>query len=775
MNNIPLFLRRHLPTALMALGLTCFSQSVTAQPNQQDEDIFELSPFTVSEDGQEGYRASNTISGTKINTPLRDVPLSLEVITEDFIDDIAAFDLQDSLRYTTGVTTSGDTGGRIRGFPMLWNQRNGFRRYDFGDAANIQRVEVIKGPAGVLYGLTRPGGIVNYITKRPIIGGNFSEVKLTYGSENFKRAEFDANVALDDKLAFRLIASRTENDSAIINKDREVTFLAPSILYRPTDKTTIILEAEFMERDRVPTVGRLRSIVNDFDNGEPLYADELFPFVDFDQRFAHPDEYQRNEATTYFLTVEHEFSDNFQLRFNTYLIDRTDREVSTARRGWMTSIRTHTDDMGNTIVDDQGNPVPHIGRHWADDRSLNDLKSYQLDLLYTIETDKIEHRFVGGWKWREDINNRLLFEDRDFLVIDDPANPGTAPDGYRAEPVGGGDTGRPLGWLGSARKRHFSPLPLDENSDLSINNPFNDRPTFQFPWLEYEDDIDAEAFYLNYFGTAFNDTLILMAGLRYQDSSKTRASVGAVGSEEPWSDDYIAPQVGVVYNWKPEIGVYAVYAESFDPQNGRSNSFLEQFDPLVGENLEFGLKGDIADGRYAYTLSYFNVDETNRIYFDPDVPNAGGTLGDDVAAGLVNSTGIDFTFTANPLPNWSNVIGVSYVDSVQEEPTENRLDNFEGTGLTWSWWTNYTFVEGTVEGLSIGGGINYSDEWDGFGDRVFGDYYLVDARVAYAFTIKEEMRASVSLNVKNLTDERTKGGGDWLAPRAYYLTGSIEF
>lgn len=759
--------------AFLACGLTCFGLLPAFGQENDEDDVYELSPFTVSEDGQRGYRASNTISGTRINTALRNVPLSLEVITEDFIDDIAAFDLQDSLRYTTGVTTSGDTGGRIRGFPMLWNQRNGFRRYDFGDAANIQRVEVIKGPAGVLYGLTRPGGIVNYITKRPVVGGSFSEVRLTYGSEDFKRAEFDTNVAMDDTLAFRLIASRTENESAIINKDREITFLSPSILYRPTDKTTIILEAEVMERDQVRTVGRLRSISNTFDNGDPLYVDELFPFISINERFAHPDEIQRNEATTFFLTVEHEFSDNFQLRFNTYLIDRTDREISTARRGFMTNILPTTDSDGNTIVDAEGNPVPHIGRHWADDRSLNDFKSYQLDLLYTFETENIEHRFVGGWTWREDINDRLLFEDRDFLVIEDPANPGTAPDGFRSTPVGGGESGRPLGWLGSARKRHFSPL--TDLSDLSINNPFNDQPTFQFPWLEYKDDIDAEAYYLNYFATAFDDQLVVMAGLRYQESSKTRASVGAVGAEAPWEDDYLAPQVGVIYNWREELGLYAVYAESFDPQNGRSNSFLEQFDPLVGENLEFGLKGDIDGGRYAYTFSYFDVDETNRIFFDPDIPNAGGTLGDDVAAGLVNSKGIDLTFTANPTPNWSTILGISYIDSEQVEPTRNKLDNFEGTGLTWSLWTNYTFVEGAIEGLSIGGGVTYTDEWDGFGGRVFGDYHLVDARVAYAFRLTDEAQASISLNVKNLTDKETKGGGSWLDPRAFFLTGAIDF
>ena len=762
--------------ALAALSLSTTPLSLLAQEaDPGDSQVMTLSPFTVTEEG--GYRASNSISGTLINTPVRDLPLTLEVVTEDFIDDIAAFDLQESLRYTAGVTTNGDTGGRIRGFNMLWNQRNGFRRYDYGDAVNIQRVEVIKGPAALLYGLTRPGGIVNYITKRPLTGSSFGEVKVTAGSENFIRSEIDGNISVDDKLAIRVLASRTETDVAINHADREITFLAPSILYRPWEHTTIIFEAEFLERDRVPFVGeRVRSIGNAFDNGEPLYADEVFPSVSFDERFAHPDELQRNEADTYFLTIEHEFNENLQLRFNSYIIDRTDREISTSRRGFMTSIGAERDENGELILDQNGDRVPFLRRHWADDRSLNDWTSFQLDLAYTFETGPINHRFVGGYYWSEDINNRLLFEDRDFIVIEDPSNPGVAPEGFRANPVGGPGTGRPLGWLGNDRKLHITPV--DDLSDLSINNPFNDRPTFQFPWLEYEDDIDDTAIYLTYFGRMFNDQLIVMGGFRYQESSKTRASVGAVGAELPWEDDYLAPQFGFIYNLRPELGFYAMYSESFDPQNGQSNSFLEQFDPLVGESTELGIKGDLElmGGLYSYSLAYFDVDETNRIFTDPDIPNAGGGTGDRVAAGLVTSRGVDLSITANPTPNWSTVFSLSYINVEEQEPNERVLDNFEGVGLTWSVWTSYEFTEAALAGLELGGGAVYTDNWDGFGGRVFGDYYLVDLRAGYNFAITDAVLANVALNVRNVTDQRDQGGnGGWLDPRLFFVSGTLSF
>jgi iron complex outermembrane receptor protein len=738
-----------------------------------DGDVYVLSPFLVEEETR-GYRAYNTISATRINTAIRDLPLSIEVITEDFMTDIGAFDIQSALRFTSGVTPSGDAGSRIRGFSSNWSQRNGFRRFDIGDTANVERVEVIKGPSGVLYGQTRPGGVINYITKRPKLGRNFGEIRLVAGSDAFYRGQFDANVAVGEDMAFRLIAAKTETDTAIINGGREVTFWSPALVYQVTPNTQITLEAEFLVRNQVPTVGRLSNIGghfrDNFGDGSPAYVDELFPFISFDERFADPRENQRNEVNTYILTLDHQFTEGLSARLVGYKMDRLDREISTARRGWNTSISALRDANGDFLLDGNGVRIPHIRRMWADDSSANDWQAVQGDLVYTFDTGSINHRFLAGFYWAEDDHNRTLYEDRDFILIPDPANPGATPDGYRL--VNRPGTTTPYGFL-SNPQYHFSPLA--DLSDLSINNPNNAMPSWQFPWLEYNDIIGSTAYYINYIGKAFQDKLVIMAGLRYEEADKTRYNFGAVGAEDPWTDDHVAPQVGLIYNFRPEIGVYAVYAESFDPQNGQSDSFGVQFDPLVGENLEFGLKGELNDGKYSYSLAYFNVDETNRIFNDPNAINAGGGFGDNVAAGLANSEGFDFNFTANPTANWSTVISISHISLEQKQPTVVKLDNFEGSGLSWSIWTNYAFIDGALEGFSIGGGAIYTDEWNGFGGRTPGDYILVDARMGYQFMIGQK-QASLSINVKNLGDRRHQGENTgWLAPRQVYLTGAIAF
>ena len=118
----------------------------------------ELSPFEISAEKDDGYAATNSLSGTKIATPLRDLPLSMEIVTEDFIEDIVAFDFVETLQYSTAASIDETSGvsATVRGFSSTFNFRNGFRYYARRDSANIQRVEVVKGPAALLYGNVQP-------------------------------------------------------------------------------------------------------------------------------------------------------------------------------------------------------------------------------------------------------------------------------------------------------------------------------------------------------------------------------------------------------------------------------------------------------------------------------------------------------------------------------------------------------------------------------------------------------------------------------------------
>src|SRR5271157_9476 len=155
-----------------------------------------MSPFDVTTDKDSGYKATNSTSGTRLNTAIKDLPMPINVLTSQFISDLGATDLRGALRYsadiqTTDWNTFGQQGGsfdmspgkinnpegatasasqvtvKFRGFETESVLRDGFTRGNATDSVNIDRVELVGGPASLLYGVSNFGGVVNYFVKQP--------------------------------------------------------------------------------------------------------------------------------------------------------------------------------------------------------------------------------------------------------------------------------------------------------------------------------------------------------------------------------------------------------------------------------------------------------------------------------------------------------------------------------------------------------------------------------------------------------------------------------
>jgi outer membrane receptor protein involved in Fe transport len=183
-----------------------------------------LSPFEVNTERDYGYLRTNSATATRIGTEIQRVPLSISVISEDFIRDANFKDIQDVLRYqsssagdtrmgiiqpATGFTPSGNMS--LRGFPINSRLRNGLLRYNAYNLDNVERVEIIRGPAAVFFGNAFPGGVINYVTKQP----SFNDIptQLTYSYTAFdermggERATLDHNHRLSDKAALRIVGA----------------------------------------------------------------------------------------------------------------------------------------------------------------------------------------------------------------------------------------------------------------------------------------------------------------------------------------------------------------------------------------------------------------------------------------------------------------------------------------------------------------------------------------------------------------------------------------
>jgi iron complex outermembrane recepter protein len=241
---------------------------------------FQLTLLPVSQKvtvlGEPGYQVSVANAATKTNTPILDVPQDIATVNQSLMEDQQDLDLADAAENVSGVARANPVAAgqmnnlfAIRGFQLDYDNNyllDGLKYPGFAasDLANIQEVEVLKGPASVLYGQAEAGGVVNLITKKPL-EAPFVSLDFTGGSFGFGRAQFDVSGPLDrsHSLLYRV-------DGAYQNGDEDEdfrhfvhthhTFIAPTLLWKPKAGTSLSLTGEFMNEagttdDGVPAVG----------------------------------------------------------------------------------------------------------------------------------------------------------------------------------------------------------------------------------------------------------------------------------------------------------------------------------------------------------------------------------------------------------------------------------------------------------------------------------------------------------------------------------------
>lgn len=242
------------------------AQQPQTQPTQPQQQPQPTQPSTNSSDEpielvvtgeQDGYSVPDSTTATRTDTPQRDIPQSIQVIPQQVIKDQQITRIGDATRNVSGVTQQGGYGGstdnyNIRGFTIYDNLRNGFAvQDDLVNPTNIERIEVLKGPASVLYGQFEPGGVVNYITKQPLSEPYYS-AEFTAGNFSTYRPSIDISGPLnsDRTLLYRLNAAY-ENFGSFLDFNHQETFaIAPALTYKIGDATTLTLEYEYLKVDR---------------------------------------------------------------------------------------------------------------------------------------------------------------------------------------------------------------------------------------------------------------------------------------------------------------------------------------------------------------------------------------------------------------------------------------------------------------------------------------------------------------------------------------------
>lgn len=295
----------------LLLAVTTAALHGADAPDESQKDPVKLESFVVEDKRDSAYKAATAITGTKTDTPLINVPQNITGLTKDLIDDMAAVDITDLYPLMGAVTEFSYGGVSMRGFRQEQTRYNGISgvpQSEFGVLTldNVEQVEVLKGPVGLLYGDNEPGGMINIVTAKPkaTFGG---QVGTRFGSWGQMGANARVTGPIDAKKRFLYLASASylERDSFRANYHQETLNLSGALTWVISQSTRATASIERIEDDQHGA--RLRGI--------PYGANGWAGPYDFNS--AEPTDYQKLATTVYGLQVDHVFADFFRL--NSYV------------------------------------------------------------------------------------------------------------------------------------------------------------------------------------------------------------------------------------------------------------------------------------------------------------------------------------------------------------------------------------------------------------------------------------------------------------------------
>ena len=231
------------------------AETTGTRGTQAGEEIVILSPFEVSSEKDFGYLKTNAATASRIGMDIQNTPLSISVMSEDFIKDTGMQSITDVFRYTSSGSPDGRFVGQrpsneatprgnftMRGFTVNALLRNGVFRYTSYNLDNVDRVEVVKGPAAVYFGQGYPGGVVNYITKKPVFGEIPSTASFYFGNNGSIGTRFDHNAQLSEKAAFRIVGAWHDDKGPRTGEYWNNWNITPSLSFVPLDDGSLKID-----------------------------------------------------------------------------------------------------------------------------------------------------------------------------------------------------------------------------------------------------------------------------------------------------------------------------------------------------------------------------------------------------------------------------------------------------------------------------------------------------------------------------------------------------
>jgi len=293
----------------LVLNVTPEGRTAQIQPDEEIEII-----ATGEAEDDDDYNVPDTTTATKTDTPLRDIPANIQIVPQQVLKDQGVIRIEEALRNVSGVNLTSTFGGRAadftsRGFNAsifrdgIPESSGSFANRRLGEeTAEIDRIEVLKGPASVLFGQSFPGGLINLVTKKPLSNPYYA-IEFTAGSYSFYRTtlDFSAPLTSNGSLAYRLNVAYENADSFRDKIENERFLIAPVLSWKLGSQTTLAFKGSYGTEDRP------------IDRGLLAVGDSVAD-VPFDTNYQPGNRPVELEEKRGAITLEHKFNPNLSLR-----------------------------------------------------------------------------------------------------------------------------------------------------------------------------------------------------------------------------------------------------------------------------------------------------------------------------------------------------------------------------------------------------------------------------------------------------------------------------
>ena len=714
------------------------------------------------------YNSDYSFGATKTATLNRYIPQSISTITKELVEDRQAFQLTDAVKISSGVIPSSFYNQyAIRGISQNEEGQiiNGMRtrQYYFLQplTTNIERIEVIKGPASATFASVDPGGSINLVTKKPLAVSR-KEISMSAGSFSTLRGALDFTGPLnkDTTLLYRVNGAYQEARSYRDFVGTKSFLISPSLSYIPNDKTALGVEMI------------LSNMNGNLDRGQPIFG----AVAGVTNLNSTPISSNLGASNDFFRSKDFMLMGNLSHNFNRVLSFTT----SYMKQTWTEDLQEHR--TTNAFAPDiDGNLVSSLAAMQFVQRkqfwNTDNLNSYfNLDFA----TGAVKHKLLIGYdlQYWEKLKGGGQNSARGYLLKDGSVASSFVKDNaanYQTITVDGLSLPRP-------NVSHFN-LTNPANTVRNLND-YNLNVRTELPSALTTNN----AVYIQEQLTWQKLTVLLSLRQEwFKDITNYDTS-----KELSFTQTALLPRAGLSYSLTANASIYATYLEGFQPQSNTvslmpsTGAFFgaaksaNRFEPLKSNLKELGVKSSWFNQHLELNAAVYEINQKN-ILMNANLPQFPDSL---VTRGADRSRGFELDIAGYILPNWQINASYSHIDAkiVKDANAEligQRKENtpFNSANL----WTRYNFNRGKVmQDLGVGFGIQYSGDKVPWFTRSFKvpAYTLFDAAIYYK---PSKSNVQIAVNVNNITGKTYWiGAQNYLrlfpgAPRNFIATASYHF